>query len=253
VSAPRSRGEIVLAWLLRLAALSALAGFALATWFGGPMIRYGDSAPFEAAWVRGAIIAAAILLVLCNYLLHRWQAGRAERRIEEAIARSEAAGSDADLLEAHMREAIATLKREGAGRNFLYELPWYVIIGPPGAGKTTALANSGLHFPLAGQEGVQALGGVGGTRNCDWWFTDEAILIDTAGRYTTQDSDAETDRKSWLAFLAILKRYRPRRPVNGVIVAISLSDLMTLSHSELAAYMTAISSRLIDLKQHLKI
>jgi type VI secretion system protein ImpL len=253
VSAPRSRAEIVLAWLLRLAALSALAGFALATWFGGPMIRYGDSAPFEAAWVRGAIVAAAILLVLCNYLLHRWQARRAEGRIEEAIARSDAAGSDADLLEARMREAIATLKREGAGRNFLYELPWYLIIGPPGAGKTTALVNSGLRFPLAGQEEAQALGGVGGTRNCDWWFTEEAILIDTAGRYTTQDSDTEADRKSWLAFLAILKRHRPRQPVNGIIVAISLSDLMTLDGNELGTHVSAIRERLQEIRDALKI
>ena len=42
-----------------------------------------------------------------------------------------------------MSEAIATLKRTGKRRNFLYELPWYIIIGPPGAGKTTALVNSG--------------------------------------------------------------------------------------------------------------
>jgi len=253
VSSPRPRVEIMLAWLLRLVALSALAGFALAIWFGGPMIRYGDRAPFETAWVRAAIIAAAILLVLCNHLLRRWQARRAERQMEEAVARSETTGSDADILETRMREAIATLKREGAGRNFLYELPWYVIIGPPGAGKTTALANSGLRFPLAGQEGAQALGGVGGTRNCDWWFTDEAILIDTAGRYTTQDSDAETDRRSWLAFLAILKRHRPRRPVNGTIVAISLSDLMTLDGNELGAHVSAIRERLKEIHDALKI
>ena len=37
--------------------------------------------------------------------------------------------------------------------------------------------------------------GVGGTRNCDWWFTDQAVLIDTAGRYTTQDSDRARGRR----------------------------------------------------------
>ncbi|MEJ1976165.1 MAG: hypothetical protein WDN49_08745 [Acetobacteraceae bacterium] len=64
--------------------------------------------------------------------------------------------------------------------------PWFVLIGPPGSGKTTALLNSGLHFPLAQEDGSDAaVGGVGGTRLCDWWFADEAVLIDTAGRYTT--------------------------------------------------------------------
>src|SRR6185312_6258770 len=195
VTSPQSRVGALLDWLLRLLALCALAGFALATWFAGPMIRYGDVRPFESEWTRAAIIGASLVLVACRLLLRQWQIRRAERKIEEAIARSEAAGSDAEILETRMREAIATLKQQGAGRNFLYELPWYIIIGPPGAGKTTALVNSGLRFPLAAGEEAQAVGGIGGTRNCDWWFTDEAVLIDTAGRYTTQDSDAELDRK----------------------------------------------------------
>ena len=84
----------------------------------------------------------------------------------------------------------------------LASLPWYMFIGPPGAGKTTALVNSGLKFPLADTAvGRSAVRGVGGTRNCDWWFTDEAVLIDTAGRYTTQDSQAAVDSAAWLGFL----------------------------------------------------
>jgi predicted ATPase len=27
-------------------------------------------------------------------------------------------------------------------------LPWYLVMGAPGAGKTTALLNAGLNFPL---------------------------------------------------------------------------------------------------------
>ena len=76
-----------------------------------------------------------------------------------------------------------------------------MIIGPPGSGKTTALVNSGLKFPLEQRFGKDALRGVGGTRNCDWWFTDEAIFLDTAGRYTTQDSDARADAAGWIEFL----------------------------------------------------
>ena len=87
----------------------------------------------------------------------------------------------------------------------LYDLPWYVIIGAPGSGKTTALINSGLKFPLEQRVGKGALRGVGGTRNCDWWFTDEAIFLDTAGRYTTQDSDAASDSAGWREFLALLQ------------------------------------------------
>ena len=70
-----------------------------------------------------------------------------------------------------------------------------------------------------------SIAGVGGTRYCDWWFTEDAVLIDTAGRYTTQDSDAEADKKSWLSFLSLLKTNRAKQPINGVILAISLEDM----------------------------
>ena len=93
-----------------------------------------------------------------------------------------------------MSTALSLLKRARGTRGYLYEQPWYAIIGPPGAGKTTALLNSGLKFPLAAEMGQGAVAGVGGTRLCDWWFTENAVLIDTAGRYTTQDSNA--DRRS---------------------------------------------------------
>lgn len=93
-------------------------------------------------------------------------------------------------------------------RQYLYQLPWYVIIGAPGAGKTTALVNSGLHFPLADRFGNQ-LRGVGGTRNCDWWFTNDAVLLDTAGRYTTQESQREEDAGEWQSFVALLKNTAP--------------------------------------------
>jgi type VI secretion system protein ImpL len=96
-----------------------------------------------------------------------------------------------------------------------------MIIGPPGAGKTTAIKHSGLVFPFQGQGGG-AVRGVGGTRNVDWWFTNEAILLDTAGRWTSE----QEDREEWLAFLAMLKRYRSRRPINGVLVAVNIAELI---------------------------
>ena len=109
-------------------------------------------------------------------------------------------------------------------RQYLYQLPWYMIIGAPGAGKTTALVNSGLQFPLADKFGKAALRGIGGTRNCDWWFTNDAVLLDTAGRYATQESQQERDASEWHHFLALPCKYRGRQPTNGVIVTLSVAD-----------------------------
>ena len=58
------------------------------------------------------------------------------------------------------------------------------------------------------------------------------MLIDTAGRYTTQDSDAAVGRAGWVAFLDLLRRTRPRQPINGVIVAIALEDLLSAAEAE---------------------
>ncbi|WP_322867350.1 type VI secretion system membrane subunit TssM [Aquicoccus sp. G2-2] len=93
---------------------------------------------------------------------------------------------------------------------------------PPGTGKTTALRQSGLHFPI---DLTDDLKGVGGTRNCDWFFTEDAVLIDTAGRYTEQESDPEVDATEWRGFLDLLARHRGRRALNGVMLTISIQEL----------------------------
>ncbi|WP_274627915.1 type VI secretion system membrane subunit TssM [Arvimicrobium flavum] len=241
------------AWLVTIAIWLALVAFVLAVWFGGPMIGFGDVHPLEPVWPRALIIAIVLLCVGGYYGVRYWRKRKAQKALEAAVAETEAATGDARVLGERMTEALETLKRSSGKRNFLYELPWYIIIGPPGAGKTTALVNSGLKFPLAGPEGAKAVAGVGGTRYCDWWFTEEAVLIDTAGRYTTQDSDVDADKKSWLSFLSLLKKNRVKQPINGVIVAISLEDLMKLSGEELSAHAAAIRKRLLEIHNELKI
>ena len=156
----------------------------------------------------------------------------------------------ADLRD-KLREALAKLRKSKLGRKHLYQLPWYIVIGPPGAGKTTAIVNSGLQFPLAGETGKGPLGGVGGTRNCDWWFTNDAVLIDTAGRYTTQESDAAADSSAWAGFLGLLKKYRKRQPINGAVVAISLSDLSLQDELTQMSHARAVRQRLHELRDKL--
>jgi type VI secretion system protein ImpL len=240
-------------WLLIAAVAVGLLAFAAIVWFAGPLIGYADTRPFESVWLRLTIILVVFAIVLGIYGVRWWLKRRAAKALEAAIAESEQKEGDGKVLGDRMTEALETLKRSSGKRNYLYELPWYIIIGPPGAGKTTALVNSGLKFPLAGADGGKAIAGVGGTRYCDWWFTEEAVLIDTAGRYTTQDSDEAVDKKSWLSFLSLMKMQRPKQPINGVILAISLEDLMKMDGQQLGEHATAIRKRLLELHQTLKI
>src|SRR6516225_4803235 len=90
------------------------------------------------------------------------QAGASKEEVKQALGD----------LSAKWAEAVAQLKQSGLD---IYSLPWYLLIGEPQSGKSTTLKNSGLEFPV----GSDALSGAGGTRNCDWWFANEAVILDT--------------------------------------------------------------------------
>ncbi|MCD0245051.1 type VI secretion system membrane subunit TssM [Xanthomonas melonis] len=235
----------------------ALALLAVLLWVGGPYVAIGGWSPLAGAAARGLAIVLVIVLWLGVLALRRWQAQRRAGRLSSALAapgrdddRELRSGQERAQLQARFQQAIALLRKRRGGD--LYSLPWYALIGPPGSGKSTLLQHSGLQFPLAARMGDAALRGVGGTRDCEWWFTDEAVFLDTAGRYTTQDSDQAVDAGAWRDFLRLLRRHRPRRPLNGVLVTMSMSDLLLLDDGERETHMQAIRRRLDELAEQLQ-
>ena len=230
----------------------------LLIWFVGDAIAFYDHRPLGSAGARLGLIILIILIFGIIEGVKAYRAWRANKAMLSAMgegASSNTALSQREVAELKKRfdEAMATLRKarfedkSGAGRNYLYQLPWYMFIGAPGSGKTTALMNSGLRFPLEGKMGKDAVKGIGGTRNCDWWFTDEAVLLDTAGRYTTQSSNREVDAAAWTGFLTLLKKFRPAQPLNGAIVTVSLSDLFTWSAAQRDEYARSIRARVQEL------
>jgi hypothetical protein len=104
----------------------------------------------------------------------------------------------------------------------LYKLPWYAIVGEPGSGKTEAIRHSNVGFPPGMQDEFQ---GVGGTINMNWWFTNHAVLLDTAGRLMFEEvKPGETSE--WKEFLALLKKNRPTCPINGLFLVIPSDSLI---------------------------
>lgn len=230
-------------WALAVPAamiLALLADIGLPTLF--PVLRAG--------WVRLLLIALVALGLGIAVAWRWWRQRRASGKIAEELAGPTSSQSEATALTGRMREALAQLKTATGGRrNYLYSRPWYVIIGPPGAGKTTALVNSGVRFPWANS----ALKGIGGTRNLDFWFADEAVLVDTAGRYTTQDSDSAADAAGWEQFLRLLRRTRPLQPINGILVALGTDELMTADRAQIDAHAAAVRRRLAELRRTLRV
>jgi len=228
------------------AELAGVAAVCALVWFVGPLISFGNWRPLGSEFNRLLAILVVVVIWAAYNLFKRVRASKQGQKLmtnlsvpamgAERESIEEAQGEEIAALRGRFEEALALLRKTGKkGRRetgFLYELPWYVIIGGPGAGKTTFLRNSGLKFPLSEQLGEGPVKGVGGTRNCDWFFADEAVFLDTAGRYTTQDSYQPVDKAAWSSFLGLLKKYRPRRPINGVLLTMSMSELLEMSEEE---------------------
>lgn len=196
--------------------LAGLLGLVVIIWFGGRFVGLVS--------VESRLIAIGVLFGLYGlWLLGRFFYLRLRGR---KLASDLAEQVDDDQLKEKLESVLTSLKATNLGQRYrgkgaLYALPWYMIIGPSAAGKSTFFSRSGLNFPFKDDE-KNHVAGVGGTKNCDWWFADEAVLIDTAGRYTTEESSHE-----WLHFLRLLKRNRPKVPVNGVILALPIDELLT--------------------------
>lgn len=216
-------------------------------WFVGPYVGLAGTD------ARLAVILAVMLLWVVTLMVGRTIANRASSVLEKMLRRQAddaVMGATADKraevarLRQRLLGAIDTVKSsnlgKARGKAALYELPWYMVIGHSAAGKSSAVFHSGLSFPFGDKQAIQ---GVGGTRDCDWFFSTEGVLLDTAGRYSTQ----REDRPEWLGFLKLLKKYRPKAPVNGILVAVSFPELVQYRSEQFELYARQVRERIDEI------
>lgn len=234
-------------WFWRIVGALALG---LLLFFVGPLVSIAGFRPL--GWWPVYTFAALLPLILVGvFLLLSVRRDKQKNAAMMEALKPEPGAADRDEISAKLSQALDMLKSAKVGSRgaYAYQLPWYAIIGPSGAGKTTALLNCGLDFPTAVAGEYRALRGQPKTPNCDWWFTDEAVLIDTAGRYVTQDDDASEDAAGWKSFLDLLQQYRPLQPLNGVIVAIPAPDFV--DPAKMAEHARHIRARLAEISKQL--
>ncbi len=181
-------------------------------------------------WMYGSMAVMTVIgLVLMMFRVKKAKKLAASREGFEDAVKGSAAGWDApggdndpaemarlDNLRKQFQKGIDTFKEYG--KDF-YSLPWYVMVGEPGSGKTEAIRHSDLRFPETLQDMLQ---GTGGTYSMDWWFTNQAVLLDTAGAMLMSPEAT----KRFEEFLKLLKSFRPDCPVNGLILAIPVDSLL---------------------------
>jgi len=148
-------------------------------------------------------------------------------------------------MQAKWKEAIEVLRKSHLKKmgNPLYVLPWYMVIGESGSGKTTSLNSARLATPFP-EFGKTA--GISGTRNCDWWFLEQSIIIDTAGRYAIP-VNGEPDWMEWRKFLSLLAKYRRKEPLNGLILFVAADKLINAGEAALEEEARTMRRRIDEL------
>jgi type VI secretion system protein ImpL len=309
----------------------------LLIWYAGPLLSFGRTAPFEPVSSRWVAMGLVLTVFAIYWVFRLWQKMRDDEQFLEKMLHFGGTKEESPAaprlrkVEAIVASALARLRSmrtsaRGAGKLFqgkryLYELPWYITLGSKGSGKTSALLNGGLSFPVAEQMQRAAGALAGDVAAVDWWLTNEAVLIDTAGYYTrhgsspirdatlpgrkvdrqseaaaadeaaagspedvspadakadssesraatapaggsatvvplhpeADDRRQEIDRAEWLGFLGMLRRHRPRAPINGALLSVDMVTLAGADERTRIAEAAALRARLAELRHELGI
>ncbi len=118
--------------------------------------------------------------------------------------------------------AMALLRTSVTGRNYRYQIPWFLMIGEAGAGKTSALEKSGLNLPLG-----DPVGGRPGERDeCKWWFFEKGAIVDVSGDFIVRADGTTSEERMWRLLLRLFQKHRPKRPADGIVLAIPASEFL---------------------------
>src|SRR4030042_230581 len=198
------------------------------------MLIFGLVLRMEWPWWVGLFLVLVLLGLGIGFLFLRkiWLRRREQLFVQQVIEQDESqlknlAAKEKDEmkeLQERWKEAIEALRKSHLRKhgNPLYVLPWYLVMGESGSGNTTSINSAHLSSPFVE---VRRTAGISGTRNCDWWFFEQAILLDTAGRYAIP-VDEGRDKEEWKKFLQLLVKYRKKEPLHGLIVTIAADKLM---------------------------
>lgn len=216
----------------------------LLVWLGGDY--FGLSPVISQAIIVGIICVGAALFVTRRILSHRQAKKLATKFLELAAEDADATLGERKAkqqeIAALLREGVAHLRMSEHGEKAVSELPWYLVVGSAGAGKSMLLEQSGLGFAQMGRT-RKSVSEAGTTRDLDWWLTKTAVFLDVPGRYiSSNDSPFE-----WPAFVGALKEARAHAPVSGVVIVISVPEILDLKNDEVEPYAKNIRDRLDEL------
>lgn len=252
-------------WVASAFGASALIALAVmaAIWFSGQSLDINSYKPFATTSHRVIALLIVFICWLIGVVFVRWRTRGLKPPSPGKPVVQDPVELEIESMRQSFRNAVKTIRTkwtgEERGRQTLYTLPWYVVMGPPAVGKTSLLAASGMKFPLAHLLGLESFKSIKLTVEPQYWVTNDSVLFDLPGawlRPASQKAGAETGKtresRLWNAFSALLTEHRPRRPINGVILVLDICDLMRTTEEERGNLAASIHGRLVEMSEALE-
>lgn len=214
----------------------------LLIYFVGPGIAFFGARPLGSLWLRISLIVLLWLMLIVwlswSQIALQWATWRQGRQ-QKSSGSSVAVRLQARQLKKQFRQLRQILTKGHKSREQRYELPWYLVISSPQSGKELLLKSSEQHFAYQGNLTLdQADTGI------SWWLSDQALWIVVSGKILQQ----QDHHLLWKTLIRECKRFRARRPLNGVMMALSLKHLLNNTHAQLEPELNAHKERLEELR-----
>lgn len=209
--------------------------------------------PEAAAYLLGGIVLVGVLLLVYRRALAAFDRRKAEpflARLRENSAATPQGISDPshraqlDDMRKKFEHGLEVFREHGKD---VYSMPWYLLVGEPGSGKTEMIRRCNVGFPPGLQDTLQ---GTGGTVNMHWWFTNHAVILDTAGKLMFEEAPPG-QTTVWKDFLRQLRAGRPNCPVNGMLLVIPADTLIVDSEEQIRKKAGRIAEQLDGIQRAL--
>lgn len=229
-----------------------------AVWWIGPLIAIGPYFPLGSAWVRQVIIALVLCWALWPFVaiffgwIFRYARAPLPRRKKKTV--------QLDRVSARFHDAMLTLKqaylshyktrwqrwRQQRKRQYIDAKPWFLIMGPQGCGKTSIIYESGEKFLMSEQYGLAQTTDIGPTQDCNWWLTDRAVYIDTAGEWILLHGQSEEAGNARHKLFSMIRKHRHYPGIDGIILCLDVDVLLQASLTERKSLADTLRLRVME-------
>lgn len=240
------RVKVSAAWLLALVWIVLLVW----VWWKGPSWSLYDEQwlkPLTNRWLATAAWALAGLVWLTVRVMKRLQLLEKQQK-QQREEEKDPLTVEVTAQQRYLDHWLLRLQRHLDNRRYLWQLPWYMVIGPTGSGKTSLLREG---FPSDIIYAPEAVRGVELRRYVIPRVGKQAVIFDVDGILFEQPEADVLYRRLWTTMLDWLVQKRARQPLNGLILTLDLPDLLTADKRRREHLLQILRGRLQDIRQHL--